>query len=416
MYNVVQETMSSGVLLRAVTGSIFEAENNSVEGVAIFVMCGLTAFRPDARDYVKTFGAQTGRVGGLAVFSKHTAHGDITCLYDGNRDNKIYGIGELHALVDVTLTSFAERGIRRVAMNGIRIKPENRGEYSAEASLLAAVKNWCFMHERAVESIDLVDMRGGFGKIAFESVEGKATDLKAKELDYQEVRRVLVDCFSRNGIEAMAGEKVNPYLFAINVSRSFGEAKVSQAFNETFHALGLLPPEVMLTPGDWCDYCGFFLDEDSDTYLAMFNHPEAKRFKTGSEAYQFTLRGMYESEGSGPDEIRSLVDGIKAGSLKSETLEGYVEVDAELYDATNMADHTIIYRDFTKENLLRMIGIATIRINRGCDHADAPSNQMLWTVEKVMLLDVNFNECDPFNVPEDFLPTTIAIHLGKRIG
>jgi hypothetical protein len=37
-------------------------------------------------------------------------------------------------------------------------------------------------------------------------------------------------------------------------------------------------------------------------------------------------------------------------------------------------------------------------------------------VEKVMLLDVNFNECDPFNVPEDFLPTTIAIHLGKRIG
>ena len=26
------------------------------------------------------------------------------------------------------------------------------------------------------------------------------------------------------------------------------------------------------------------------------------------------------------------------------------------------------------------------------------------------------NEYDPFNVPEDFWPTTIAIHLGKRIG
>ena len=26
------------------------------------------------------------------------------------------------------------------------------------------------------------------------------------------------------------------------------------------------------------------------------------------------------------------------------------------------------------------------------------------------------NECDPFNVPEGFWPTTIAIHLGKRIG
>ena len=28
----------------------------------------------------------------------------------------------------------------------------------------------------------------------------------------------------------------------------------------------------------------------------------------------------------------------------------------------------------------------------------------------------NDNECDPFNVPDGFCPTTIAIHLGKRIG
>jgi len=26
------------------------------------------------------------------------------------------------------------------------------------------------------------------------------------------------------------------------------------------------------------------------------------------------------------------------------------------------------------------------------------------------------NECDPFNVPDDFWPSTIAFHLGKRIG
>lgn len=30
-------------------------------------------------------------------------------------------------------------------------------------------------------------------------------------------------------------------------------------------------------------------------------------------------------------------------------------------------------------------------------------------------MDGDGNECDPFNVPEDFWPTTIAIHLGENI-
>ncbi len=43
------------------------------------------------------------------------------------------------------------------------------------------------------------------------------------------------------------------------------------------------------------------------------------------------------------------------------------------------------------------------------------AKQMRWEVEKVVLLDGEDNECDPFNVPEDFWPTTIAIHLGKKL-
>ena len=34
---------------------------------------------------------------------------------------------------------------------------------------------------------------------------------------------------------------------------------------------------------------------------------------------------------------------------------------------------------------------------------------------KVVLLDGDNNECDPFKVPDGFCPVTIAIHLGKRI-
>jgi hypothetical protein len=71
------------------------------------------------------------------------------------------------------------------------------------------------------------------------------------------------------------------------------------------------------------------------------------------------------------------------------------------------------YRDFTEYNLKRTIGIKTIRFNRGYVK-NAP--QMKWSVEAVVLLDGDGNECDPFNVPDDFCPTAIAIHLGKRIG
>ena len=37
------------------------------------------------------------------------------------------------------------------------------------------------------------------------------------------------------------------------------------------------------------------------------------------------------------------------------------------------------------------------------------------TIDKVFMRKCDNNECDPFNVPEDFWPTTIAIHLGRRI-
>lgn len=215
MYNVVQETMSSGVLLRAVTGSIFEAENNSADGVAIFVMCGLTAFRPNAREYIRTFGGRTDLSNGLAMFSKHAEQGDITCLYDENRNNKIYDIGELHAIVDRTLNFFAERGVRRVAMNGIRIKSIISHEHFAEASLLAEVKDWCSAHESAFESIDLVDKRGGFGRITFSmSKEGKATDPKAKDVGCREDRRVESDRFRCGGAEVVEshGEMEKPMM------------------------------------------------------------------------------------------------------------------------------------------------------------------------------------------------------------
>ncbi len=112
------------------------------------------------------------------------------------------------------------------------------------------------------------------------------------------------------------------------------------------------------------------------------------------------------------EEIQLLIDGIKAGRLKSKTPDGYLVLKGEFYDAIASGKKKIEYRDFSEYNLKRTIGLKTVRFNRGYVK-NAP--QMKWEVKKVVLLDGDDNECDPFNVPEGFWPTTIAIHLGKRL-
>ena len=111
-------------------------------------------------------------------------------------------------------------------------------------------------------------------------------------------------------------------------------------------------------------------------------------------------------------ELKELVAGIKAGRIKSKSSDGYLVLKAEFYDAIESGEKTVEYRDFTENNMKRTIGIKTVRFNRGYVK-NAP--QMRWGVEKVVLMDDEDNECDPFNVPEGFWPVTIALHLGKRI-
>ena len=45
---------------------------------------------------------------------------------------------------------------------------------------------------------------------------------------------------------------------------------------------------------------------------------------------------------------------------------------------------------------------------------DESKTQMRFDVKSVRLMDAD--DCDPYAIPPGFLATTIAIHLGKRIG
>ena len=164
MYNVVQESMSAGVLFRAVTGSIFEAEDNSVEGVAVFIPCGLTGIRCDAERYLMPFGDPLKQDKGIAIYRKAALCRNFTVLCDWNYTHKRYSVSSLSELVDSALNLFGEMNVRRIAMNGIRLECQNNGNIS-ESFVMRTAMAWCSLHDRTFEQIDFVDMRGGFGRI-----------------------------------------------------------------------------------------------------------------------------------------------------------------------------------------------------------------------------------------------------------
>ena len=113
------------------------------------------------------------------------------------------------------------------------------------------------------------------------------------------------------------------------------------------------------------------------------------------------------------EEDRACVEEIKAGRLRSESPEGRLVVADELYGAIKLVDETVVYRDFNADELKRTLGITSICI---ISEKGDPPEQMRRAVDKVTLMDDSLNECDPFNVPEGFSPTMIAIHIGKRMG
>lgn len=230
------------------------------------------------------------------------------------------------------------------------------------------------------------------------------------------VRETISSVLAKSGISQWRGDMLNPYLIDIQVPVAVGMKKAEKVFNALFHALDVLPADENIAIGEGRDYCASVENEDGETYSAMFNVPMAKKFKEGDEEYQFTFKAInavQEAEAEADEaEIRELIDGIKAGRLKSKTPDGYLVLKGEFYDAIASGKKKVEYRDFTEYNLKRTIGLKTIRFNRGYVK-NTP--QMKWEVKKIVLLDVDDTECDPLNVPDGFWPTTIAIHLGKQL-
>ena len=240
------------------------------------------------------------------------------------------------------------------------------------------------------------------------------------DADYGFVQKATSGIIRKHKLKDTALSQANPFLFSLFVPVSNGEDRVTEACNELFHKLGVLPTDKVLSIGECGEYCALAVDGDGFDCIAQFNHPSAMAFKKVDKEYQFTLIGIVEADAAAAEaeeaEMLRLVGGIKAGRLKSKNPDGYLVLAGEFYDAIEAGTKKVEYRDFTEYNLKRTIGLRTIRFNRGYGSQGQPPKQMRWEVKKVMLMDGENNECDPFNVPDGFWPTATAIHLGKRLG
>ena len=251
-------------------------------------------------------------------------------------------------------------------------------------------------------------------------IEGKRAMRALTDEDHERIFRIVCEVAGRNGVDGveLSGDAENPYSYFLEIPLAVDEQVAVKTCNELFHVLGLLPEGRNLALGELGDYCDIVSPEGNGCYLAVFNHPIMVGLDESDPKGEFILKNWRECEGDEEvDEeafaMLELIDGIKAGRLKSKTPDGYLVLKGEFYDAIDSGRKAVEYRDFTEYNLKRTIGIKTIRFNRGYVK-NAP--QMKWEVEKVVLLDADDNECDPFSVPDGFWPFMVAIHLGKRVG
>lgn len=234
---------------------------------------------------------------------------------------------------------------------------------------------------------------------------------------YEYIDQVIGEVVGGSGVKGFSlfEDGDNPFSFFLEIPLENGEELAVRTCNELFHALGLLPEGKNLALGELGDYCNIVPPQSNGLYLAIFNHPAVFELKATDPEYRFVLKNWrdWDDDAEAAEEFRAMIDDIKAGRLKSKSPDGYLVLKANFYDAIEAGMKKIEYRDFTEYNLKRTIGIKTIRFNRGYMKG---AKQMRWEVEKIALLDGEDNECDPFSVPDDFWPVTIAIHLGKRVG
>ena len=241
------------------------------------------------------------------------------------------------------------------------------------------------------------------------------------------------------GLDVVEMSCCDDYLYVMEISPEADAESVLEASNALFHKIGILPEERDLEMEEMTEYCTVHRNEYSKACFVMFNHPfvieavsagvkcgdtvrvfadaQRKRVEGKTAGIAPTVVGGEGEEGDGGEAwMRKLAEGIKSGAIRSKSGEGFFVLKSEFFKAIKAGTKTTEYRDITPRNLSMSIGIKTVKLQSGYGHAGKPPEQMRFEVASVEFLDADDNECDPYNIPDCFVATTIAIHLGKRIG
>ena len=254
---------------------------------------------------------------------------------------------------------------------------------------------------------------------------------RGTRVDWSRENKVFSDMLAKHGIGMFHVEMVNPYFVEISIPMAVNKNIVRRFANDLFHELDVLDANYDLDFGQLTDCSGLDLNEAARCYYVVFNHHDVKECRPGDAMYKYKVE-VYESNGEDGEDadsegdsegtlspaqiMRYIAAGIKSGEFRSKSGEGYFVLKGEYYDAIEAERKTTEYRDLTPRNLSLSIGIKTVKFQRGYGHPGQPPKQMRYEVKSVGLLDADDRECDPYAIPPGFIATTIAIHLGKRMG
>ena len=251
---------------------------------------------------------------------------------------------------------------------------------------------------------------------------------KGSGVDWSRENKAFSEMLVKHGIRKFHVEMVNPYCVEVSIPMTESRSVVRGFANGLLGELGLLEYGG-IDFGQFGANCGLDINGGARCYFVIINHHEVVGLKPGSRNYKYTVEAIMNGgddddeedpeigEGDEPERIMQLIaNGIKSGAIRSKSGEGYFVLKGEFYDAIEAGRKTTEYRDLTPRNLSMSIGIKTVKFQRGYGHPGHPPKQMRFEVASVRLMDASDHECDPYAIPPGFIATTIAIHLGKRIG
>ena len=105
-----------------------------------------------------------------------------------------------------------------------------------------------------------------------------------------EVERKVGEVLGKYRVPAMVGS-INPYCYNVCVPFDMADrTTVMRAFNDMFHAFGVLPQGKTLAIGGTADYCEIYTE--ADAYFAPFNDPFAMTFAPGDAKYRYVMKEM----------------------------------------------------------------------------------------------------------------------------